>query len=90
MTELTEIERLRYTKYIQDMERAIEIIRSDEPIIIKELMLENLKMDRLTYGVVVKTKEAEIILPQTDYAMLEWTITRELKSFKHALKKEQK
>jgi hypothetical protein len=86
MTELTEIERIRYRRYINEMERALEIIRGDEPAIIKELMLEHLKMDRYTYGVIIKTVEGDLHLPQTDYAMLEWAITRELKSFRHALK----
>lgn len=86
MIDLTEIERIRYRRYINEMERAIEIIRGDEPAIIKELMLKSLGLDRYTYGVIIKTVEGDLHLPQTDYAMLEWAITRELKSFRHALK----
>jgi hypothetical protein len=50
-------------------------------------MLKKIGMDRETYGVIVKALEGDILLPQTDYSMLEWSITREIKSFKHALKK---
>ena len=68
------------------MERAIDIIRGDEPYIIKELMLKDIGMDRYTYGIVVHTSEGDLHLPQNDYNMLEWSITREIKSFKYALK----
>lgn len=87
MIELTEIERIRYKRNIKIMERALEIIRSNEPTFLKEIMLKKIGMDRETYGVIVKALEGDILLPQTDYSMLEWSITREIKSFKQALKK---
>ena len=87
MKELSNTERLRYERNIKIMERALEIIRSNEPTFLKEIMLKKIGMDRETYGVIVQALEGDILLPQTDYSMLEWSITREIKSFKYALKK---
>lgn len=86
MIPLTKEETIRYRNYIKDMERAIEIIRGDEPYLIKELMLKDIGMDRHTYGVVIYAVDEDLHLPQNDYNMLEWSITREIKSFKYALK----
>ena len=72
MIPLLEDEIKRYNRYIDKMELAIVILKTDLPSFQKNKMLEEMNMDMKTFE-------------QKDYLMLEWAITREIRSFKHAL-----
>lgn len=76
----------RYEQHIKDIERAIEILEGDEPKMIQKLMLEELGCDRHTYGDVLDgTKDVRYMHLDSKIKHI-WSLTSELKSFKHALK----
>ncbi len=76
MNKTSQKEITRYQKNIDKMERALEIIRSQKTRRQKDQELSRIKMCRMTYGC-------------KDYKRLEWAISRELRSFKHAIKNRQ-
>jgi len=75
----------RYRQHIVDIERAIEILLGDEPTYIQNLMLDQIGCDRKTYGDVWEGKDIRYINLDSKGKHI-WSLTSELKSFKHALK----
>ena len=75
----------RYEQHIKDILRAIEILEGDEPAVIQRLLLEEIGCDRQTYGDVWEGKDVRFINLDSKGKHI-WSLTSELKSFRHALK----
>lgn len=76
----------RYKEHIETLERAKEILNSDDTDIIKYYLLKEIGCDRFTYGEWKMSRNGkERFAPiQTKMSHI-WAIDREIRSFKHAV-----
>lgn len=76
----------RYKQHIKTIDRALEIIESDESPIVKNIQLTDIGCDRNTYGEWHETPNGLRLSPIRDKKIHCWSLQKEKEGFIHAIK----
>jgi len=75
----------RYKEHIKTIDRALEIIESNDSPIIKNILLTEIGCDRNTYGEWHDTKDGPRLSPIRDKKIHCWSLQKEKEGFIHAI-----